>query len=42
MAELTPLMEEVLAAGGSVELTATGSSMYPMLLHSLSLRNRTL
>lgn len=28
---LTPLMEEILASGGSVELTATGNSMCPML-----------
>ena len=31
MAALTPLMEEILARGGSVELTVTGGSMEPML-----------
>ena len=36
MQELTPLMEEILASGGTVELTATGSSMRPMLLDRVS------
>ena len=33
---LTPLMEEVLRSGGTVELTTTGNSMRPMLLHRVS------
>ena len=36
MASLSPIMEEILAAGGSVELTVTGNSMRPMLLHKVS------
>lgn len=36
MAELSPILEEVLAAGGSVELTVSGNSMFPMLLHRKS------
>lgn len=36
MASLSPLMEEILAAGGTVELTVTGNSMYPMLRHKIS------
>jgi len=36
MASLSPLMEEVLAQGSSVELTVTGNSMYPMLRHRVS------
>lgn len=36
MAELTPLMREILSQGGSVELTTTGSSMRPMLWHRKS------
>ncbi len=35
-AELTPLMDEILSAGGTVELTVTGGSMRPMLLHKKS------
>ena len=31
MSALTPLMEEILAQGGSVEMTVTGHSMEPML-----------
>ena len=31
MSALTPLMGEVLSAGGTVELTVTGHSMEPML-----------
>ena len=31
MSALTPLMEEILASGGTVELTVTGRSMEPML-----------
>ena len=31
MSVLTPLMEEILAQGGSVEMTVTGHSMEPML-----------
>lgn len=31
MSALTPLMEEILAKGGSVEMTVTGHSMEPML-----------
>lgn len=34
--ELTPLMEEILSQGGSVELTITGNSMRPMLLDRCS------
>lgn len=36
MASLSPLMEEVLALGKSVEITVTGNSMYPMLKHRVS------
>jgi len=36
MASLSPIMEEILTAGGSVELTVTGNSMKPMLLHKVS------
>lgn len=36
MADLSPLMVEILQRGGSVELTVTGSSMWPMLLHRVS------
>jgi len=36
MEALSPLMEELLASGAVVELTATGSSMRPMLLHRIS------
>lgn len=36
MASLSPLMEEILADGGTVELTVTGVSMQPMLLHRVS------
>ena len=33
MSALTPLMEEILAQGGSVEMTVTGHSMEPMIRH---------
>ncbi len=36
MEALSPLMREILAAGGTVELTTTGGSMRPMLLHRVS------
>lgn len=36
MASLSPIMEEILSAGGSVELTVTGNSMKPMLFHRKS------
>lgn len=36
MAELTPLMDEILRSGGTVELTVTGGSMRPMLRHKVS------
>ena len=36
MAVLDPLMQEVLTAGGTVDLTTTGNSMRPMLLHRVS------
>ena len=36
MASITPLMQEILAAGGTVEITTTGNSMRPMLLHRVS------
>lgn len=36
MASLSPLMEEILSHGGSVELTVTGNSMFPMLRHRVS------
>lgn len=36
MASLSPLLEEVLKNGGTVELTVTGNSMWPMLLHKVS------
>ena len=34
--ELSPLMEEILGRGESFEMTVTGSSMRPMLLHRIS------
>ena len=36
MASLSPLMEEILQQGGTIELTVTGNSMRPMLLHKVS------
>lgn len=36
MASLSPIMEEILQGGGTVELTVTGSSMWPMLRHKVS------
>lgn len=36
MASLSPLMEEILQQGGTVELTVTGNSMWPMLRHKVS------
>lgn len=36
MAGLSPILCEVIAAGGNVELTVTGNSMYPMLRHRVS------
>lgn len=36
MASLSPLMEEILAQGNSVEITVTGNSMRPLLLHKVS------
>lgn len=36
MAELSPILLEILASGGTAELTTTGSSMRPMLLHRVS------
>ena len=36
MANLSPLIEEVLHSGGTVELTVTGNSMWPMLHHQVS------
>lgn len=36
IAELTPLMAEILSQGGSVELTVTGNSMRPMLFDRCS------
>lgn len=33
MAELYPVVEEALSAGGSITLTSTGTSMLPMLRH---------
>ena len=36
MAELSPLLEEILASGGTAEITVTGNSMYPMLKHRKS------
>jgi len=36
MTSLSPLIEEILATGGTVELTVTGNSMYPMLKHRKS------
>lgn len=36
MASLSPIMEEILSNGGTVELTVTGNSMYPMLRHRVS------
>ncbi len=36
MAGLSPVMQEVIAAGGTAEITVTGNSMYPMLKHRVS------
>ena len=36
MEALSPLMEEILGRGESFELTVTGGSMRPMLLHRIS------
>ena len=36
MASLSPLMQEVLQSGGTVELTVTGNSMWPTLCHKVS------
>lgn len=36
MASLSPIMEEVVAAGGTFELTVTGNSMFPMLKNRVS------
>ena len=36
MASLSPLMREILQGGGTVELTVTGNSMWPMLRHKVS------
>lgn len=30
---MAPLIEEILASGGTAEITVTGNSMYPMLKH---------
>lgn len=36
MSAMSPLIEEQVSAGGSIELTVTGNSMYPMLKHKKS------
>ena len=36
MASLSPLMEEILRSGASVELTVSGNSMWPMLRNQTS------
>ena len=36
MESLSPLLEEILHNGGTVELTVTGNSMWPMLHHQVS------
>ena len=36
MTSLSPLMEEILSHGGTVDLTVTGSSMWPMLCNRKS------
>lgn len=36
MTSLSPLMQEVLQSGGTVELTVSGNSMWPMLRHRSS------
>lgn len=36
MTSLSPLMREVLQSGGTVELTVSGNSMWPMLRHRVS------
>lgn len=36
MASLSPLMEEILAQGRSVEITVTGNSMRPLFHHKVS------
>lgn len=36
MNSLSPLIEEILESGGSAEITVTGNSMYPMLIHRIS------
>ena len=36
MESLSPLISEIVSAGGTVEITVTGNSMWPMLLHRKS------
>lgn len=36
MASLSPLMEEILSQGNSVEITVTGNSMRPLFRHKVS------
>lgn len=36
MTSLSPLMQEILQSGGTVELTVSGNSMWPMLRHRVS------
>ncbi len=36
MESLSPLITEIVSAGGTVEITVTGNSMWPMLLHRKS------
>ena len=36
MTSLSPLMQEVLQSGGTIELTVSGNSMWPMLRHRIS------
>ncbi|MBQ8747705.1 MAG: S24/S26 family peptidase [Clostridia bacterium] len=36
MSSLSPVLQEILAAGTSVEITVSGNSMYPMLKHQIS------
>lgn len=36
MSGLSPIIEEIISSGGSVELTVTGNSMRPLLKHKVS------
>lgn len=36
MESISPLLSEIVSSGGTVEMTVTGNSMWPMLLHRKS------